>query len=1056
MSCEWRRTSHDQWELTQSNPPSELLDDPIVSTSSNPDERSSSPTTRSRMSPNSRNKPGDQTGESQFTNAAQAETEPIPRDNDFPNPEDMLNPDSSSFASDFGEHIALRQANGNGAEIVESPELDSKKVPSKKNIRARRLDSDDEDFEILKSDGQGSDSSYVEEKPKRRGKKAAPSKKVRSKAHSKPRTVARGSNNYGPAIIKDTKQPSITKGQPRKANTAFKTSSKQIEPATKAPDTQTRQKPTTKHTAKAVETANPASRRIQGAHKGKDVDLVIPDSQAALPSQEKQVARRLLVPRLPKKSFYNELESGPSTQLTPETSDNVGPQLKSNFKGANGQSTSAQNHVPSASPVRGNYDDIWCPPSSPDKQEGNLLPEDHGEVAGEALTVVPNAAAGPNSKKKRGLAPVQLKSGNTRKGAMRTYGQKPPQNSGSNGHFRELESREAEAKKQSRSASSKQLQDQQEDIPRRTAKPRPTGLGAESRSLRDGGKEFEQECTQARTTEEPVFEVIDSDSASKQSISVAPTLPGERTPPKLRGTNSQTLSKKQKFAPASVVNIVDEMERTATQTTTFHINPENPRESSECRNKEANIEDHLSKDTRATHCSSHFQQKITEQISGRAEALKELSKEKPCSAKQIHPTRPSPDIKPSQRMADTSDVLRDSGDISMQPQTITTPPTGRRPSPEKTNTYQKIDTSPVEIIQYSKVGESRSPLAPLNTTTRNMAHFGRNPVKQTQQPSSREERFRVLEEPRGSTGHDMEGLPWNPQVASGFGLHSAQQEILPPVDRVQPQTHIMTNPKISENLENRRPTSNHVVQSVMSPSTNIGYSPRDRQDFVPPVPKLNPKSVDFARRVAQGQKQIGLSEEIGQEIPVSEESYHSIKRLSRPQYQVPVKRRDEYELQRSETDKVAYFNRGRSSKEYSQRSIPSSRPRQDIKWQDAVEAASTGVVDALHLISMNILGHLRTREQSVFAIIQEYKRNGTRISARLAKRQAEEWLNVSAASGQKCSELATMYGELSKEAQQFRAKCLSKHREQAYTEWQRQTARVKAALRTARQDAELG
>ncbi|KAI1382053.1 hypothetical protein F4677DRAFT_400691 [Hypoxylon crocopeplum] len=129
-------------------------------------------------------------------------------------------------------------------------------------------------------------------------------------------------------------------------------------------------------------------------------------------------------------------------------------------------------------------------------------------------------------------------------------------------------------------------------------------------------------------------------------------------------------------------------------------------------------------------------------------------------------------------------------------------------------------------------------------------------------------------------------------------------------------------------------------------------------------------------------------------------------------------------------------------------------PVYETKWQDAVDAASVGVVDTLHLVSMSLLEHLRTREESVFTVIREYKRNGTKVCEKLARYQTGEWRNASTTVEQKCLELATLYGELSRNTQDFRAKSL-KHRNQAYVEWQRQTERIKAAIRTAREGAAL-
>ncbi|KAI2640382.1 hypothetical protein GGS26DRAFT_586385 [Hypomontagnella submonticulosa] len=1035
MSCEWRHTSHDQWELTQSNPPSELPDDPIIPTSSNPDERSSSTTTRSEMSPSSQDKPVEQTADSLFSNAAQAETEPIPRDNHMPNPEDMLNPDSSRYSSlpsDIEQHITLLQTKE--AEDMEPPELDPGKVFGENDVGITKSDSDDEDFEIPESDEQGSDSSYVEETPKRRGKRAVPNKKVR-KAHGKPQTAAKLSANNGPTAINKPKQPVMTKGRPQKANTASKTLPKQTRPATSTADIQIGQKSAAKTPANPATTTNRASRRAQGSRKGKDTeqpDPVITDSQAPPGSQEKQATRRQLTPRLPKKSFYNELGGGPSTQFVPKANDSIKSRPDTNIERNDSRSASGRNHIPTAPPVQPDDDgDAWCPPDSPEKHEDSLMPEAQAQVTSQVSPIMLNAAVGPNSKKKRISAPVQLKSKDAKRNTTGTYGQKPTRGLGSSKYFQEPRIRATQGEKQSQSTGSKQLKDQQEYFPGRTVNPIPKETETKTHFKGDESNVFEQEYAHSGAMEEDVPEAIPSDLGFKQSINAVQTLPVQRMLSKPREINPQTVPEKQLFAATSAVDVVGGMGRPTGQTSTSHINSEKPGESSGSRSEELNIAKPSSKGTAAANRPDHYQHKTAQNISGRAEELKDLKSEKESfPGKRTHPIRPSQNIEPSQessqQQGSTRDVPRDSGDISIQ-----------------------LDASPAEIIQHPKVSESGSPLVSLNMTTRNMANFGRNPSQQIQRPANREEQLKPPKKHQESINND---LPWNVQMGSEFGLHSAQRESPPPADHVHPRTHGIAKTKVLEHLENYRPISDHILQAVSSPSISTGYSTKDRRDFVPQAPKLHQRSIDFARRVTHEQKHTERSDEAGQKERSSGVNYRPAGQLSRPSYQVPANRLNESNSQLSKNNNFLSFYGTQSSKEHSDRSNPSSRSKQEAKWQGAVEAASNGVVDTVHDISMDILGHLRTREQSIFAIIYEYKRNGIKISRKLAKRQAGESLNVSTAFGQRCLELAMLYGELSKETQKSRAECSAKHRQQAYAEWQRQTMRTRAALRTAKEE----
>ncbi|OTB18248.1 hypothetical protein K445DRAFT_245105 [Daldinia sp. EC12] len=224
-----------------------------------------------------------------------------------------------------------------------------------------------------------------------------------------------------------------------------------------------------------------------------------------------------------------------------------------------------------------------------------------------------------------------------------------------------------------------------------------------------------------------------------------------------------------------------------------------------------------------------------------------------------------------------------------------------------------------------------------------------------------------------------------------------------------------------------------------------------------PAPQLHPKSVDFASRIVQGYEQADSREEVERGVVNERPGYHPMKQLTWFHPKATTKLRVGFKHPFPEPSDPTGFHNGEGPRTYSrQQNNLTSTPKNETRWQKAVEAATSGVADTLHFISTSLLEHLRTREEKIFAIVREYRRNGIRISENLVKRQTEEWRDTSAAVEGKCLEVANLYEALSEETESFRVKCMSKHRSQAYTKWQEQAARAKDAMRIAKEETTSG
>ncbi|KAI1637959.1 hypothetical protein F4809DRAFT_640068 [Biscogniauxia mediterranea] len=126
--------------------------------------------------------------------------------------------------------------------------------------------------------------------------------------------------------------------------------------------------------------------------------------------------------------------------------------------------------------------------------------------------------------------------------------------------------------------------------------------------------------------------------------------------------------------------------------------------------------------------------------------------------------------------------------------------------------------------------------------------------------------------------------------------------------------------------------------------------------------------------------------------------------------------------------------------------------RQPSKWEQAVDAACTGVADTMHQISLKILGHLRTREENLENVLDEYNRNATKITAQLIARQDVEHISVTEAFCQLSSKTASIYTEASRNALIIQNDARVHDQGNSIAQWKKKTRQIEQAIKMAQRD----
>ncbi|KAI1649689.1 uncharacterized protein F4817DRAFT_12525 [Daldinia loculata] len=1061
MSCQWRHNSHDNWEMTQSNPPSELPNDPIISTSSNPDERSSSPAIQDEHTQQSCGVSTQEIADSLFSNAAQAETEPIPRDHYMPSPEDMLLPDSPShpsLPSDFEDHITSRRITE--TEATQPPEIDSKHIAGRENGNISISDESASDFEMSESEGDGSDSTYIVGASTRRGKKKASDKKAASKASRSQATAKSDAQNA--SVAKEAKQANAIKGRPRKVESTSKTASKRTK---QAANTTGVQNPPANPKAKPVATQSRTSRYFQKGNKDgslENLDKAIQKPQSS--PGEQRVKLKPSTARLPKKSFYGGSNDDPSAQVAQDTNKGTKPQSMSNTGSGVKQSSSNRKQLYPASPIRVDDSDdgddyVWYPPESPAKEH---KPPPKAPISSKPSSNMPEVAVGPNSKKKRSPVQSEPKLRNSKNSTTRTYGQKSNKSTDSNTQSQGTRRQEALHIEEPMLSESEQPKNQKPDISGSNPIPKPDKNIALTRVKKESNKTDKRKSVPARVLEKSPTEATTAkrDSEPGEDTDIVP--PRRHAPAESQAASTQRAPGKELATSPSVASVTkDEVEQTAPGSLTIHKEPEYLFELHGNQDHHPIMQSGSPKqglsDNYLDNLKVSTKQKIPDHNENSKEAKSKIT-QKLSSVQRVKSPPPAQSTGSGQGEAHTRDAQKGLGDLNIHVEQVhktSIPANGPKSLHMEAEGYKKYGINLAETTKRSNISKPDSSLKPSSIIVGNGVVFERNPLQEPQQPTEYKEQFRFSDEHQAWFNHK---ISWPQQMPLNFESQLHQASVLSSADRLQPLADSSMRPTTLKDMDNHQHVSNPKSRIIFPSSPSERPLARNTNDLMPQAPQLHPKSVEFASRIAQGYEQADFHQEANREVVNERTIYEPAKQqLSWFQPKVATKSRmDTKHLPPESADFVGLYN-GKGSRGYGkQQSNLTSKPRYEAKWQEAVEAASSGVVDTLHFISTSLLEHLRTREESVFAIVHEYRRNGTKVSEKLVKRQTEEWRNASTAVEQKCLEVATLYEALSKETQGFRAKCSSKRRDQAYAEWQQQTARVKDAIRKAREETTLG
>ncbi|KAI1466708.1 uncharacterized protein F4812DRAFT_460271 [Daldinia caldariorum] len=1032
MSCQWRQNSHDNWEMTQSNPPSELPNDPIISTSSNPDERSSSPAIKNEQT---QGESGQPMTRSLFSQAALADTEPIPRDNYMPNPYDMLVPDSPShrsFASDFDDHIKLRRKTE--AEATQTPGEGSRDIAGRQSDCSTVSDESDGDFEMPESDGDGSDSTYIAEATPRRGKKKAPDKK---------------GNKKDVSVAKESNQANSTKGRQRKAEPASNTAPKRTKQIASPVDTQNTK-------AKPLTTQNLKSRHFQKADKDQELgkhDKVVRNSPSS-PS-EKQAKPKPSAARLPKKSFYGGRKDDIPTQVAQRDNASTKPQSVFDPKSGSKQSSGSQKQVRPASPIviedgdEGGDAQYILPSSAKEKERSSLKGPGLNKASLSGLEV----DVGANSKKKRSPLQPEPKLKNPKSNTTRTYGQKSNKNIDKFMDFHEQKSQEALQTAQPMPFKSKQPKSQKPNVsdsgpnivPSRNPAFAPMKVESNGSTERNTVTANNSEKSQAEAIMDDPEPGMDADAvSSRRGTYEGPGVPSAH---KVSENNSDALVFAEGIAG-------DEAEQTAFESPAIH---KELKYSVEVQGSHAL---HSGKQGGSPSQGLSNNSWDNSKVLGKQEVPNQDKNSKGLESKPDFKTSLDQEAKSlssgqsgysSQREIRRRDTQKSLGDfgVPVDHGNKATSLTGSKQSPlVGSEGHYQVNMNPGEAIQCSNIRKEFS-----SRTAGNEGVLGYNPLQRRQELAEYEETFPSSDVHQVQYSHER-SVPLRappklePQPPPAF---------LPSVNYSKPRAEGIAQSDTLNDPDNHRyiPDPKYRMASKSSPSEIPLAESTD--GLMSPAPQLHPKSVDFASRVAQGYEREEPHRNVERRAVDRKTNHQPAKQLSWARPKVTMDPRDGLKRPFPEPIGSMGVYDGKGPRAHSkQHNNPTLGSKNETRWKKAVEDASDSVIDTLHFISMSLLEHLRTREQKIFTIVNEYKRNGTRVTENIAKHQAEEWHNISAMAEKRCLEFATLYEALSEKTEDFRSRCMSKHRSQAYAEWQQQTARVKNAIRIAREETISG
>ncbi|KAI1082725.1 hypothetical protein F5B20DRAFT_596989 [Whalleya microplaca] len=945
-------------------------------------------------------------------------------------------PDSNeefNFGSDPPELLSHREEKNPASDITSVRDLDStppySELDLQENMTSPKPVNEAEirvgaglgsDFELPQIDGNGTDSSYQPTPTRRRGKKAPKRPSTSSKANSKTSTKLPSMNNEGP------KKPPAKRMQQKKATSEQAATSEGIKPVVNGPKPEAMAQPTSG-------SASGQASQIDYSDMKTDSSPSHTTTSNSKPFEHIRHTKLKPTARIPKKSFFGKFQDGQSSQGAVKVNRGNDSQLSPNVQPV--QQTKQEKA--STSMIKS---------TGPRKFQGyhtrkhtlaeDISPKAKRHKGNEYIDSIGDDVPKKSSKKYElpavigGGDPWDLP-GSPKKGK---YEPKPK----SQVLQTSLVMREATAagpnSKKKRSPA--QLENQSKKSMSIQPKSTPLTHPQTSQSLvpaEDASTPMENELgTEPILNDLPSINgkprleiVISSDPRSELSMADSPTsMHSPTSSPGLR-TDTQSSSKiEPRPVEAISHNEENKMGRAIARSVADHADILGPEQSGKHRTQQTNA---TIEDDRLGNQKARMAQKELKPVG----SLEEVEVRPQINSSKHVPIQSTRTIRPvHQDSYEESPDNHRAGKIIYEDQ-----PTNVPISPEEDH---EVGIDPQDMSEYSMDDDEIDLVVPSrdfshSTTTKFTGRsYGRTPLQELQQPADIPSRMH--------TAADSEPTVLKPNISPVTGYPKFR-------DRNLDKQLFMKDKRVNRSMPSR------ASQQVMSPSSGAENYTKDSENPAAQAPQLHPKSVSFAFDVAKGQNEVEKSQGLHQDRLSELQRRQPDKQLLSSQHDKTAWSRNSFGLAEPRPSYLGVPNesspKGRNDTQAGK--VTSQRSREG-KWRAAVDSACSGVVDALHHVSNDLLQHLRTREESLACVVDEYKRNATKIGRELARRQQQERRSASKMYEKKCLELANNYKHLSSGSKTLRADASSKDRTQAYSEWQRQTTHVKLAIHTAKKE----
>ncbi|KAI2613717.1 uncharacterized protein GGS25DRAFT_12262 [Hypoxylon fragiforme] len=584
----------------------------------------------------------------------------------------------------------------------------------------------------------------------------------------------------------------------------------------------------------------------------------------------------------------------------------------------------------------GNDDDPWYIPESPRERKQNSQPNAKANEDQNSLGT-PDMVISPNSKKKRRpLQSIQprTKTRNAAKATAYKNGRASPQDLDESKYFASSKSQKPQRNKRSKEVESRQLE--QEEA--KSSRQRPIYILDNPGSLNHAEEGTDETCKQtaarSHISEEAPAETIPRDQALQKDLEIAPVQqegPIIMEPPGLAEARSARSPPEEQIhaAPLTAITAKYRDQEIALPTAAPEV-PEVLDEPKESLNQQSAMAETLSENVVRETCHDDHTilsvDKVTNGSDNHGEIDSKENSEPMGKATSSLPAYHSS----SGRESQTRNVKEDSASRHVYVGESQHAPTFLS---IKANSYKLPDRTAARINRRLVTSDLGSPSNPSLVVAGNAEKRENNPPDGVHQSFHDQPRYSVPNNIWMSLNND---IPEPMQVTSDF-------ETLPPKGHAPPQpTHIryqVHSPEYQsqqDTVECRHKLNSkpHVGITLSKTATFVGGN---EKEYV--LPQLHPKSIAFATKISKEQKQADDFEEVDQETTNETETCRSTRK---PTWLGPQDSANPRDNHRGASLKS--IRSGRSSD-------LESKPRNEERWENAVNVASDGVIDALHHIS---------------------------------------------------------------------------------------------------------